>query len=264
MDCVNHKDTNATAYCQNCGKALCVNCVRNASGGQILCETCWTTWQNFQQPFAGVPMSGEPNPSAAAVLGLIPGVGAMYNGQFFKGFIHVVIFAILIGITENYPLCGLFIGFWVLYQSFEAFQTAKATRDGLPVPDPFGLNELGNWLNIGTRLRNQGQPGVGQAPPIAGVQPPAAGEPQPPYQAPYQDPYQAQYPPPPGGFVPPPGVPPPPISWQRKEPVAAIVLIALGLMFLIGEMKYAFPLLLIGLGVWLIVRRIGDSQGGSK
>jgi hypothetical protein len=59
-------------------------------------------------------------------------------------------------------------------------------------------------------------------------------------------------------------VPPPPISWQRKEPVAAIVLIALGLMFLIGEMKYAFPLLLIGLGVWLIVRRIGDSQGGSK
>jgi hypothetical protein len=29
-------------------------------------------------------------------------------------------------------------------------------------------------------------------------------------------------------------------------------------------MKYAFPLLLIGLGVWLIVRRIGDSQGGSK
>ena len=148
MDCVNHKDTNATAYCQNCGKALCVNCVRNASGGQILCEPCWTTWQNFQQPFAGVPMSGDPNPSAAAALWLIPGVGAMYNGQFFKGFIHVVIFAILIGITENYPLCGLFIGFWVLYQSFEAFQTAKAMRDGLPLPDPFGLNELGNWMNI--------------------------------------------------------------------------------------------------------------------
>jgi hypothetical protein len=62
----------------------------------------------------------------------------------------------------------------------------------------------------------------------------------------------------------PPIIPPPPAPWQRKEPIAAIILIALGLMFLIGEMKYAFPLLLIGLGVWLIVRRIGDSQGGSK
>jgi hypothetical protein len=57
---------------------------------------------------------------------------------------------------------------------------------------------------------------------------------------------------------------PPVIPWQRKEPVGAIVLIALGLLFLVGQMKYAFPLLLIGLGVWLIVRRIGDSQGGSK
>jgi hypothetical protein len=36
---------------------------------------------------------------------------------------------------------------WVLYQSFEAFHTAKASRDGLPLPDPFGLNEVGSWLN---------------------------------------------------------------------------------------------------------------------
>ena len=30
------------------------------------------------------------------MLGLIPGVGAMYNGQFFKGLIHVVVFAVLV------------------------------------------------------------------------------------------------------------------------------------------------------------------------
>ncbi len=267
MDCVNHKDTNATAFCQNCGKPLCASCVRNAAGGQILCEPCWTAWQSLPQPFAATPASGEPNPSAAAVLGLIPGVGAMYNGQYFKGFIHVVVFAVLIAVTENYPLCGIFIGFWVLYQSFEAHQTARAVRDGQPVPDPFGLNELGNWLNIGTRMRNQNPPNAGQppvGPPVAGVQPPVAGEPPPPYQAPYQGPYQGPYQSPyPGGFVPP-VIPPPLAPWQRKEPIAAIVLIALGLIFLLGEMRFAFPLILIGLGVWLIVRHLGDSQGGSK
>jgi len=38
----------------------------------------------------------------------------------------------------------------------------------------------------------------------------------------------------------------------------------LGLLFLVGQMRFVFPLLLIALGVWLIVRRLGDSQGGFK
>jgi TM2 domain-containing membrane protein YozV len=285
MDCVNHSGNAATAYCQNCGKGLCADCVRNAAGGQILCEPCWMAWQTFQQPFVA-PVSG-PNPSAAAVLGLIPGVGAMYNGQFFMGFIHVVVFAVLISITDHYPIFGLFIAAWILYQSFEAFHTAKALRDGQPVPDPFGLNEVGNWLNLGRRTQYPGQPVAGQSavnpgsytPGQTGQDPagPATGGYQPPpyagqYQPPYQSPYQAPFTPPAAGFADPAAPPPPPIPWQRKEPVGAIVLIALGLLFLLGQldvfhgrfMEFAWPLMLIALGVWLIVRRLGDSQGGFK
>ena len=100
MDCVNHNGIGATAYCQNCGRALCSGCVRSAAGGQILCQPCWTAWQGFHLPFV-VPPSSGPNPSTAAVLGLIPGVGAMYNGQFLKGFIHVIVFALLVSITRD-------------------------------------------------------------------------------------------------------------------------------------------------------------------
>jgi hypothetical protein len=50
------------------------------------------------------------------------------------------------------------------------------------------------------------------------------------------------------------------------------VLIGLGLIFLLDQMNifngrlkdFIWPLALIALGVWLIVRRFGDSQGGSK
>jgi hypothetical protein len=200
------------------------------------------------------------------VLGLIPGVGAMYNGQFFKGFIHVIVFALLISIADHYPIFGLFIAAWIFYQSFEAFHTAKALRDGQPVPDTFGLNEVGSWLNLGTRPRNPGQPGAGQ-PPVG----PAAEGYQPPYAEQYQAPFPPPPPPPPPGFIDP-AAPPPPICWRRREPIGAIVLIALGLMFLLGQLDvfhgrffdFAWPLLLIALGVWLIVRRMGDSQGGSK
>src|SRR5580698_6376559 len=306
MDCVNHPGVAATAYCQNCGKAMCANCVRTGPGGQILCEPCSQTYQSFQQPFVAPPV-GTPNPIAAAVLGIIPGVGAMYNGQFFKGLIHVVIFAVLISITDHYGIFGLFIAAWVLYQSFEAFHTAKARRDGEPLPDPLGLNELGSWLNIGGRQQNWGQPAppLGQAPvnpgpfnpgspnpgpagsspmgsgPFNPVQPPAAGGYQTPYTGQASYPYGASYPPPASGFVDP-GVPPippippvppiPPAYWRRKEPVGAVVLIALGALFLLGQLdffngrmfEFAWPLMLIGLGVWLVVRRTGFGQGGPK
>ncbi len=270
MDCVNHVGTTASAYCQSCGKALCSGCVRNAAGGQILCEPCSMAWQRFQQPFVPAPPSG-PNPAAAAVLGLIPGVGAMYNGQFFKGLIHVVIFAVLVSITSSiHGIFGIFIAAWVLYQSFEAYHTAKALRDGQTPPDPLGLNEVGNWLNLGAQPRNPGQPAPGQYPPTQ-----APGAYQPPYAAgQYQAPYQTPYPPPPG--YPDPAMPPippvPPLEWRRREPIGAIVLIALGLLFLLGQLdlfhgrlfEFTWPLLLICLGVWLIVRRVGDSQGDSK
>jgi TM2 domain-containing membrane protein YozV len=271
MDCVNHNGRVAVYYCQNCGKPLCLECtVSGALGhgakGQVLCKDCASAWQQSYQPpappFANpytppISPSGpnKPNPVAAALLGLIPGVGAMYNGQFFKGFIHVVVFAVLISITDRFPIFGLFIAAWVFYQSFEAYHTAVALRDGQPLPDPFGLNEVGNWLNIGTYLRNAGPPTAGPSAggTAPGYPPPAEGQPLPP----------GQQPPQPGPWQPPVQFPPT-YYWGNRVPVGAIVLIGLGLMFLVGEMRYAFPLILIALGVWLIVRRLGDSQGGDK
>jgi TM2 domain-containing membrane protein YozV len=302
MDCVNHTGVSATAFCQTCGKAVCAGCVRTAPGGQVLCEPCFAAWQTYQQPF--VPIStGAPNPAAAAVLGLIPGVGAMYNGQFFKGLIHVVIFAVLVSMAHISGIFGIFIPAWILYQSFEAFHTAKALRDGLPVPDPLGLNDVGNWLNLGKHPQYpgqppSGQPGAGPAQPnpnpwSAGpTQPPSAGAYQPPYtggvyQAPNQGEWQNPYAPPAAGPAPPgpidPNAPPQPIPadpsvyWrpmfsQRRAPFGAVVLIALGTLFLLGQLdifhgrliEFSWPIFLIGLGVWLVVRRLGESQGGPK
>lgn len=297
MDCVNHPGVHAAAYCQNCGKPMCAECVRQEPGGQILCEPCWTARQSARTAFAEVPMDG-PNPVVAALLGILPGVGAMYNGQFLKGFIHVAIFAALVSATGHFGLFGLFIAAWVIYQVFEAYHTARARRDGEPLPDPLGLNELAGWFHTGVQSefrRSQGAaadpaaggpaagPSATQAPPASGFAP--SGGFAPPYSMPGQNPYQGGYQPPPfagyppaGGYPPgggyaagyqggyPPVPPAPPAHWRRREPLAAILLIALGVMFLLGQwdwisgrlFEYGWPVLLIGLGLWLIIRRMQD------
>jgi len=159
MNCTQHTDTPAVAYCRNCGKALCESCRRDVQG-TIFCEPCLvarvhgTPTGNFgagtggyQGPGAYGPPPNAPedaSPGLALFLGFIPGVGAFYNGQFLKGFVHVVIFATLIWLSDHGmgAFAGVLIPAWIFYMVFDAWSTAKARRYGTPIPDPLGLNHI--------------------------------------------------------------------------------------------------------------------------
>ena len=104
MNCANHPQTPAVAYCRTCGKPLCNQCTRQVMG-VIYCENClaervtgtapppsqFQPAPGYQGPVQ--PVSAGPNPALAGVLGAIPfGVGAVYNGQYAKGLAHLLIF----------------------------------------------------------------------------------------------------------------------------------------------------------------------------
>ena len=132
MNCAVHNQTQAVAYCRTCGKALCEECKRDVMGA-IYCEPCIAA-RLQGAPGATVPGTtvvpppppppGAPNPVIAGMFGFIPGVGAMYNGQFTKAFAHVVIFVLLIiGTNTSGNMSGIFgglIAFFVFYMAFEA------------------------------------------------------------------------------------------------------------------------------------------------
>ncbi len=128
--------------------------------------------------YTAPPASGLPNPGLATLLGFIPGVGAMYNGQFAKGIAHVVIFAVLISLSDHVNgIFGLLVAGWVFYMVFDAYQTARARRDGLVAPDPFGLNNIGEKFGIGSGPNWSdftARPAPGTVPPPA-YTPPSAG-----------------------------------------------------------------------------------------
>src|ERR1700722_8802816 len=147
MNCANHPDVATAAYCQSCGKPLCTGCIRSV-GGVVYCEPCLTA--RLSSPgAAGAPAPNlHAHPVLAGLLGFIPGVGAMYNGQFVKALAHVLIFAVFVSLSDKSFIFAMLVAAWVFYQVFDAAQTAKARRDGLPLPNPFGLNDLGNKLGI--------------------------------------------------------------------------------------------------------------------
>ncbi len=291
MNCANHPDREKTAFCQNCGKPLCQECTR-VVGTAVFCEPCLASRLSGvgapPPPPAGaytytgapassysvtgtIPPPGSPNPALAALLGIIPGVGAMYNGQFAKGVIHLVIFAVLVSLSHENGIFGLFIAGWVCYQVIEAYHTARARRDGTPLPNPFGLNDIGERLGFGKSWAANSTsastpPPVGSyVPPANPYVPPVAGS-APPPRAPW-DVQWTDYAPPvanPYNAPPMPSFDPNAPYARNRFPVGAIWLIGLGVLFLIGNSGFfhAFPMhriipfFLIGLGVWLFIHKM--------
>lgn len=155
MNCVNHPETPAVAFCRTCGKALCPACER-PSQGTVFCvehvpvaasttagaaQTAYSPYTAPDSAQSAVRGDVGSSPGLAFLLGLIPGVGAIYNGQYVKGLVHVVILGVLISIVGSdaaggmEPLFGMLIGVWVFYMAFEAYHTARQRQTGLTVDE---------------------------------------------------------------------------------------------------------------------------------
>jgi len=213
-------------FCQNCGRPLNKETIR-VVGPAVYCEPCLdaklggatAAATGYTPVNAGAPAGwsaspSEPNPGLAFLLGLIPGVGAMYNEQYAKGLVHLAIFAFLVAMTHASGLFGLFVAGWVIYMAIEAHHTAQAKRDGTPLPNPFGLNDIGERMGFGSGWTSpQSVAGAARdAANAAGFRPASAtaapGQPEPPpqpgaagagwgapvdaYPPPYTPPYTAQ------------------------------------------------------------------------
>ena len=164
MNCQNHPEAPATAYCRACGKPLCDACRRDVLGTVYCAEHVpapatsvppnatgpsgppppYASPYTAPHPFPGADVS----PNLALILGMIPGVGAIYNGQYAKGLVHAVVFGILCSITDSRaihgmePIFGMMTFAWWAYMVFEAYHTARKRRAGEPVDEYSSLIDL--------------------------------------------------------------------------------------------------------------------------
>ncbi len=243
MNCANHADASAVAYCRTCGKALCANCTRPVRG-VIYCEDCLgakmegvpTTSSapaagfvpggvapgvapaafapagyGQRPPAAPVGSGGGPNPTVAGILaGFFPfGVGAVYTGQYAKGLAHLVVFGLLIaGISASdrphAEALGVICGIAVSF--FYIYQIFDAVRSARAIQMAQPVPDpfgLAATFGGGTRIET------------------------------------------------------------NRIPMGAIVLILLGVLFLLHTMGVGvnvdrfWPVFLIGIGGWMFARNLG-------
>src|SRR5262245_59538217 len=133
MNCTKHLEVAAAAACAICLQPFCSQCLVRV-GEKQMCTTCFS--QN-PIPTSRVLPSSAPtsesmtSPGAAFALGLIPGVGAICNGEYLKAVIHVLIFGFLVSLAGSSkvssfgPLFGIMTTAFFFYMPLEAYHTAK-------------------------------------------------------------------------------------------------------------------------------------------
>jgi len=162
MKCAVHPDVEASGFCRNCGKPLCPACVRPVKD-VFYCEDCLANMAGLPTapaagaanladatatPPVGVPATPAHSGGAvlAFILGLIPGLGAIYNGEYNKALLHIVIFAgIILGINLDLGdgaqavfICALIV--FPFYMAIDAVRTLKSKQTGVQYQDP-----VENW-----------------------------------------------------------------------------------------------------------------------
>ena len=180
MNCQNHPDVPATAYCRACGKPVCDQCRRDAWGTVYCAEHApapapppppqepvdasapyaspYNMGAGAPPPTAGAPPSGyvysDVSPGLALFLGMIPGVGAIYNGQYAKGLLHAFVWGLLISIANSNaahgvePIFVMSVIAWMAYMAFEAYHTARKRRLGEPVDEYSSILNLRGQHNV--------------------------------------------------------------------------------------------------------------------
>jgi Domain of unknown function (DUF5668)/B-box zinc finger len=181
MKCAVHPEVEAVGYCRSCGKPMCATCVRPVRD-VLYCEDCLASVIGIPSapsviaapsnvpatasahtatpaPLPVVPPQSGAHPVPAFFLGLVPGLGAIYNGEYSKAIIHVVIFAaIILGLSSDLGdgMTGILVTMlvaFIFYMAIDSLRVAKARQTGQTLADPFeswtNNRPLGPFILIG-------------------------------------------------------------------------------------------------------------------
>ena len=235
MNCANHPQNPVAAYCRTCGKPLCTSCTRPVMGA-IYCETCLAERVGVTPP---PPAESPYLPPGPYQPGIFPPAHPTGPNPGLAGVLGAIPFGVGAVYNGQYAKGLAHLGIFV-------FVIVALSSD---VPDPLkgglGVFLAFFWVyQILDAVRTAKAIQAHQSPPdpfgLASMFSPGPS----PHSATGE------------------------LSHGRSIPTGALVLIVLGILFLLHNLDIWFlradllwPLVLIGLGLWLLAKRVELSGG---
>jgi hypothetical protein len=125
MKCIYHPTVDSQEFCSTCSKALCVECSHQIKG-KVYCQDCLIRGTEWAAAVKDLRIPSDA-PKRAALLSLIPGIGAVYNGEYQKAITQFAVFAALSIMSDS--VNGVF-GFgavvFLIFTMFDSYRTAEA------------------------------------------------------------------------------------------------------------------------------------------
>ncbi len=136
MNCYQHQDQAAVGECTFCQRPICGACDQVVDAAHV-CPDCAREAVKFYRN-SKTPAYRSINPAAAAWLGLIPTLGAIYNGTYlralyqFAAFCLIGLFADAAGLEALGVLGGIL---FYIYTIIDAYRMAKKLQAGILAGD---------------------------------------------------------------------------------------------------------------------------------
>jgi hypothetical protein len=125
MKCSYHPAVESQESCNACKKPLCGDCAHKIKG-KAYCQDCLIEGAEWAATIKGLKLPSD-SPRRAALCAIIPGLGAVYNGEYLKAITYFAVWAALAMLGGR--VSGIFIFaaiVFVLFTIFDAYRSAEA------------------------------------------------------------------------------------------------------------------------------------------
>jgi hypothetical protein len=111
-------------FCGACSRALCSECSHQIKG-KIYCQDCLVRGAEWAAAVKDLRIPTDA-PKRAAALSLIPGMGAVYNGDYQKAITQFAVFAALSIMGDNiHGIFGFGAFVFLIFTMFDSYRTAE-------------------------------------------------------------------------------------------------------------------------------------------
>ena len=125
MKCAYHPTVDSQEFCSTCSKALCPECSHQIKG-KFFCQDCLVRGAEWAAAVKDLRIPTDA-PKRAAALSLIPGMGAVYNGEYQKAITQFAVFAALSIMSDSvHGVFGFGAFVFLIFTMFDSYRTAEA------------------------------------------------------------------------------------------------------------------------------------------